>query len=132
MLALHVDGVAVDDERRFERLAGSSTRHWRRRQVGARTGGSPNSSPPRRATVSPSRSAPTSRSATSLRSASPVVVAERVVDLLEVVEVHDEQTAPTRRPVCARDRLVDAVGEQDAVRETGELVVQRLMLEGSV
>jgi hypothetical protein len=59
-----------------------------------------------------------------------VVVAERVVDLLEVIEVHDHHhSGLAGAPSCA-DRLVDPVAEQLAVREPGEGVMERLVLLG--
>ena len=65
-----------------------------RRSAGSST---PNSSPPRRATVSRSPSERSRRWATSSSRRSPRVVAERVVDLLEVVEV-DQHHGARRRP----------------------------------
>ena len=53
-------------------------------------------------------------------------VAERVVDGLEVVDV-DEQHGDRR--LGQRERLLDAVDEQRAVREAGERVVVGLVLE---
>ena len=58
-----------------------------------------------------------------------VLVAERVVDLLELVEVHDQERQRLARPQRRADRVVDAVPEQDAVGQAGEVVVQRLVLE---
>ncbi len=57
------------------------------------------------------------------------LVAERVVDVLEVVEV-DEQRR-TRRPVAlaAGEELLDAVHDQRPVRQVGQRVVQRLMAQ---
>ena len=60
------------------------------------------------------------------------VVAERVVDELEAVEV-EEQDGDAARPGRARcgaaDRLVEAVEEQHAVRQPGQRVVQRVVLQ---
>ena len=61
----------------------------------------PNSSPPSRATVSPSRSVARSRAADLLQQPVALVVAERVVDLLEVVEVHQHHRAALRAPRIA-------------------------------
>ena len=56
------------------------------------------------------------------------VVPEGVVDVLEPVEVekHDPDDAPA--PLRARERLVEAIEEQHAVRELRERVVVREIL----
>ena len=59
-----------------------------------------------------------------------VVMAERVVDLLEVVEVHDHHGRAAVAALGGAHGLLDAVAEQHAVREAGERVVQRLVLLG--
>ena len=59
-----------------------------------------------------------------------VVVAERVVDLLEVVEVHEHHGGRVSRRAAARSACCDAVAEQHAVRQAGERVVERLVLLG--
>ena len=59
-----------------------------------------------------------------------VVVAERVVDLLEVVEVHDHHREAAVAALGGAQRLLDAVAEQHAVGQAGERVVQRLVLLG--
>ena len=56
------------------------------------------------------------------------IVAERVVDLLEAVEIEHEQGDLLARAAVAGQRLAQAVFEQGAVGEAGELVVQRLVL----
>ena len=56
-------------------------------------------------------------------------MSERVVDLLEAVEIHHQHGARLAGPVRGRDRLVHAVTEQGAVRQPGESVVERLVLE---
>jgi hypothetical protein len=58
------------------------------------------------------------------------VVPERVVDLLEVVEVHQHHAAARAGPARGPDRLLDAVAEQDAVGQPGERVVDGLVLLG--
>ena len=58
------------------------------------------------------------------------VMAERVVDLLEVVEVHDHHHGGLAAAAAGADGLVDAVAEQLAVRQAGERVVERLVLLG--
>ena len=63
-----------------------------------------NSSPPSRATRSSPRSAARSRCATARISSSPIVVAERVVDVLEVVEVDVEHRGRRRRR-CATSSI---------------------------
>ena len=80
--------------------------------------------------MSPSRRQATSRSATSFSSVVAVLVSERVVDVLEAVQVHHQQRerlAASAAP--ARIALFDAVREQHAVRQAGERVVQRLVLQ---
>jgi hypothetical protein len=56
------------------------------------------------------------------------VVAERVVDLLEAVEVHHQHGDAAALALRRQDRLLDAVAEERAVREPGQRVVQRLVL----
>ena len=79
--------------------------------------------------MSEARSALVSRRPTSLQQLVAGVVAERVVDLLEAVEVHDQHghaaAVAAARP---RGRVLDAVAEQRAVGQAGERVVQRLVL----
>ena len=58
------------------------------------------------------------------------VVAERVVDLLEVVEVDQHHGRGDVRAAAGGDRLLDAVAEERAVGQAGERVVQRLVLLG--
>ena len=65
-----------------------------------------------------------------LEQAVAVVVAERVVDLLEVVEVHQHHGDDVAGALAGRDRLVDAVAEQHAIRQVGQRVVERLVLLG--
>ena len=101
----------------------------RRRRSGGSGSSSPNSSPPSRATVSDARSAPCSRAPTSLEQLVAGRVAERVVDLLEAIEVHHQRPrAACRRRSAWRDRLLDPVAEEHPVRQAGERVVQRLVL----
>ena len=56
-------------------------------------------------------------------------VAARVVDLLEVVEVEEQHGERVAGPAGALQGEVQAVQEQGAVGQAGELVVQRLMGE---
>ncbi len=58
-------------------------------------------------------------------------VAEAVVDDLEAVEVEEQHRRADGGVVALRapDRLVEAVDEQDAVRQAGEVVVQRVVLQ---
>ena len=82
-----------------------------------------NSSPPSRASVSPSRSAPLQPLGDDLEQLVAVVVPERVVDLLEAVEV-DEQHRDRALRAHALDRALDALVEERAVRQAGERVVE--------
>ena len=56
-------------------------------------------------------------------------VTQAVVHELEVVEVHEDDRHATRAPCQACQRLLEAVHEQLAVRELGQRIVQRLVLE---
>ena len=55
-------------------------------------------------------------------------VAERVVDLLEPVEIAEQQT-PREPGPTAGERLLEAVEEQHAVGQTGQGVVRRLVAD---
>jgi len=55
-------------------------------------------------------------------------VAERIVDLLEAVEIEHQDSDAGVGAASAMQRLADAVVEERAVREPGERVVQRLVL----
>ena len=83
-----------------------------------------NSSPPRRATVSSSPQQAREALAHLAQHLVAVVVAEGVVDLLEAVEVeqHDRDVGPGAPG--ARDRVLGARAEEDAVGQTGQRVVQ--------
>ena len=54
------------------------------------------------------------------------VVTEPVVDALEVVQVDEQESGLAAGPLAGRDRVVEPLGEMDAVRETGQRVVERL------
>ena len=58
-------------------------------------------------------------------------VAERVVDDLEAVEVEEQHRGAALGVMALRaaDRLVEAVDEQHPVRQPGERVVQRVVLQ---
>jgi hypothetical protein len=55
-------------------------------------------------------------------------VAQRVIDLLEAVEVHHQHRHPGVRVSPGLDRLLDATAKRGAVREPGQRVVQRLVI----
>ena len=55
-------------------------------------------------------------------------VAERIVDLLEAVEVHQQDRQLGVVAPRVADRLADALAEQDPVGQPGERIVQRLVL----
>ena len=61
-------------------------------------------------------------------------VAERVVDDLEAVEVEEQHRGAALGVVAlgAADRLVEAVDEQHAVREAGQRVVERVVLQAAL
>jgi hypothetical protein len=56
-------------------------------------------------------------------------LAERLVDAAEAVEVDEQQHHVPGLPLGARERVPQAVGEERAVGEVGERVVQRLVRE---
>jgi len=87
-----------------------------------------NSSPPRRAAVSLAQAAPEPRAHLAQDRVSPRV-AERVVDELELVEVHEQDGEPSRLPRRPRDRLLEPVLEERAVREPGQRIVIREPLD---
>ena len=84
-----------------------------------------NSSPPRRAAVSSSRRQFVSRSATAGQQQVADRVAERVVDVLEAVEIEEQHGELAAPAVRAGDRLPDAIGEQRPVGQAGQRVVMR-------
>ena len=53
----------------------------------------------------------------------------RVVDDLEVVDIHEECGDRGARPLGMRERVVDAVTEERAIREPGERVVEGVVFE---
>ena len=88
-----------------------------------------NSSPPRRATVSLSRISSASRSDDGHQQPVADVVAEVVVDRLELVEVDEQHRDHAVAAVQSRQRLARAVHQQQPVRQAGQRVVQRLALQ---
>ena len=54
-------------------------------------------------------------------------MAERVVDLLEAVEVHQQHGELRAVALGGADRALDAMAEVGAVRQAGEVVVERLV-----
>ena len=85
----------------------------------------PNSSPPSRATVSPGRRVAVRRSADVAQQHVAGLVAERVVELLEVVEVHDQHRERQAASGRGLDRLVEPQREEPPVRERGQVVRER-------
>ena len=57
------------------------------------------------------------------------VVAERVVDHLEAVEVGEHHDDRRGDPARASQRVIEPVAQERAVGEAGEVVVERLVLE---
>ena len=55
------------------------------------------------------------------------MVAERVVDLLEPVQVHEQHRDVLAMALGSRQRLTHSVVEEDAVGQAGERVVERLV-----
>ena len=60
------------------------------------------------------------------------MVPERVVDFLEPIEVHHQQCYRRAVTFGSADGLLQAVVQQDAIRQVGQRVVQRLMFEGGL
>jgi len=74
--------------------------------------------------VSPSRTTVASRLATAISRASPDRMPQRVVDVLEVVEVETEDCHLAIAPDTYQ-RILDAIAQQDAVGQIGQAVVAR-------
>ena len=89
-----------------------------------------NSSPPRRA-ISPCARVEQRLEARSdqLEQLVASKMPKRVVDLLEAVEVHQQQCEPLAVGRRLGDARAELLGEPLAVRQAGEWVVPRLMLE---
>ena len=126
---LHVDRVAVDDERRLERLLDLPDDGRGAGEVGALARQDAELVPAESRHRVADAQAADEPLGDELQELVAVVVAERVVDLLELVQVHDQQRQRLARPERRPDRLGDAVAEQHAVGQAGEVVVQRLVLE---
>ena len=107
----------------------AACRDGARRARGRATAGSStaNSSPPRRASVSPRRThvAPAAR-ATWRSSSSPYAWPSVSLIVLEAVEVDEQRPRPPRRCAPPLQARVRAVLEQEAVRQAGQRVVRRL------
>ena len=122
-----VDGDVAEDERRIERRlmrAATSRRHAC--SVGA-VNMTANSSPPRRATVSLSRSVLLEAAADLDQQLIAEVMAERVVDLLEAIDVHhDHADRGAAASLRAGDGVRQRGREERAIRQPGQRVVRRL------
>ena len=79
-----------------------------------------NSSPPRRATVSPARVAACRRSPDGDQQAVALRMAEAIVDRLEVIEVEVQDGRRERAAGGARQRVPESVTEEGAIREPGQ------------
>ena len=93
---------------RFTSVAGNSTA---------------NSSPPRRATVSDARKRAAQARRHFLQNQIAGVMAERVVDLLEAVEIDQQHGEALLIAMRAQDRLLQPIEEQRAIGKIGERVV---------
>src|SRR4051794_4525805 len=89
-----------------------------------------NSSPPKRATLSPDRTAPLSRSATCTRSWSPAAWPRLSLIHLKRSRSRNSTAARTTRPVVSCQGLTQAVEEQGPIGEARQGVVERLMKHG--
>ena len=85
-----------------------------------------NSSPPRRASVSLGRSSDSKRSATTLSSWSPASWPRLSFTCLNPSRSTRSTASTAERPRGARERLVEPVAEERAVRQPGQPVVERL------
>ena len=88
-----------------------------------------NSSPPNRATKSSGRSISRSRSAHRAQQLVAAGMAERVVDLLELVEVDEQQRRQLFGALLGRQQASDLVAEIDPVRQRRQFVVARQMAD---
>ena len=86
-----------------------------------------NSSPPVRATVSERRTRPEQVAATCLQHQVANVVSQRVIHLLEVVQIDQQQSGLRTGSAGALDGAGQAVLEEPAIGQAGQLVVQREM-----
>ena len=130
MLACRKTSPSCDDEGLGEgRRAGAGRSRARPRRRSMSSHSSVNSSPPKRASVSDGRRAELRRMADVDEQAVAGLVAERVVDDLEAVEVEEEDGDAALAPARAPQRLAEAVEEQRAVGQPGERVVQRAVGE---
>ena len=77
--------------------------------------------------MSVERRAPCRRSATDLQQLVADAVPQRVVDVLEPIEIEEQQRGERAVALGARQRQLEAIAEQKPVREPGEDVVGRLM-----
>ena len=107
------------------RRAASSASHGPDRPSHSTT----NSSPPSRATTSPGRAAARRRGAIWHSSSSPVSWPKRVVDDLELVEVDHQHGERGVLAGGARERRLEPLDEQVAVRQARERVVQGAVAE---
>ena len=82
-----------------------------------------NSSPPSRATTSPARRHSVSRVAPSPSGAVARVVAERVVDVLEAIQVDEQHRNRQLVPLRRSDRHAEKLAEHHAIRQAGQRVV---------
>ncbi len=60
------------------------------------------------------------------------VMAERIVDHLEAVQIDHQHGDTAFAPLGIRDRLRQAVVEQQTIRQLGERIVRREMLQAGV
>lgn len=58
-----------------------------------------------------------------------VDVAERIVDLLEPVDVNEEDRSLLVEILCSKDRLVETLVEQGAIGEAGQVIVKREIVD---
>ena len=117
-----VNGVRIAEQTRAATEATSSTPEASSRRMA-------NSSPPMRATVSPGRTHELRRSAAAIKHFVAARVAERVVHVLEAVEIAQQHGNPAGWRGAPREGVLDAVTEEHPVRQLGQRVVKGEMDE---
>ena len=112
---------------RFDQALRTTDRPRRRLRDPDRT--TANSSPPSRAQVSISRMHAVIRLATAIEQIVAGEVAERIVDVLEVVEIDQQQGHRLRASARLGDGVLQAVVQQDPIGQAGQRVVVRHVMD---
>src|SRR5665647_1780171 len=103
---------------------------WIASSITSRSGRiSTNSSPPKRATVSPFRSAALSRSAVALRRRSPNIMAQGVIHALKMIEVEHRDSYFFLIPLGLGQGNTQAIGEELPVGKTRQGIMVNHLLD---